>query len=253
MVSTAPGVVPAGDGCADPLPERQPFEAVEVDVEQFDDAQTSELDAAEIEALCDALAPAFASDCELFAVGSAIEQDALAQDEFELECAASREKCMQRARTRCVGGLGAGECQATTTDAKLCFEGRANAKGAAVAEIDGLSITCENAIFDLLQAAFRAGALRPAELPASVKDACKPVDACLKLASGEDPTASTKADAGARVGDAGTANVDAGAVSSPLDAALDVEAAATSVFDGAPSVNDAGASPVGDASRTSER
>src|SRR5690606_40256613 len=100
-IPAVPGETTARGDCTEPPPARTPFEAVELDVERFDDAPTVDLDDAELHELCDALAPAFDADCELFAVGSAIEQDALAQAEFETECAEARLECVANAQQRC--------------------------------------------------------------------------------------------------------------------------------------------------------
>lgn len=214
-VTSTSGVTPTSGGCAEPPPARQPFEAVDVDVERFAGAPTADLDDGELGELCEALAPAFEADCELFAVGSAIEHDALAQAEFETECAGVRSECIEDAQRRCLDGLGATACEATAADAKLCLEGRANAKGAAVAEIDGLAITCDNSIFDLLQASFRAGELRPAKLSEEVTDACELVDACLKLDVEVAPPAASDTDAGAEQTDGGTPSGIAGDAGEP--------------------------------------
>jgi hypothetical protein len=229
------------DCVEEPIPERTPFEPVEVDSDFDDDESTADLDDRDVAELCASLEPAIAAECELFGVGTAIAQDALNQEEFEVVCAEARDACVSERRSACVSGLSSAECAATVEDAVLCYEGRANAKGEAIANIDGLGMTCENDVYELLEAALRLSELEPAEFDEELLEACAFVDECVASVPEEprtEPTEAGTSDAGQA--DAGATEADAAPVS---DAGSGD--AATAPSDGAAPESDAAPSEAG--------
>ncbi len=196
-----------------PPPPRDEFSPITVEADSNDTQLTRDLSDEERGRLCAALEPAIALECELFAMGSALEQDALNESSYEMTCEEERTACITERSANCREELGAELCPASVGDVVSCYEGRANARGAAVSELDGFAFTCEDGLRQLLSAAWSAGTLQPAALTDEVRAACGHLSECVV---GEPlPVVNADEDTPAVVnGDAGTppvGDLDAGA------------------------------------------